>query len=408
MSNNNWIEKEVSIKEIKNLLDDYEIEVDSPDGWVKVTDYIDKGIKQAWKLEVNGREVLSSGKHLYETQLGWEFAECLDEKKHKVLCDDGEFHKINISQLFDFIRVVDIRVDHKNHRYFTNGVTGHNTNLGKSLIMSSLACNNVLANKNVLYITCEMSRNKIAERVLANIFDIEIGDIKMLSKDRFFKEFENKKKILKSKLYVEEFPPNSINANHIRNLLKELKVKRKFIPDIIYVDYLEIMSPIHRYKADSSYLIVKRISEEVRAISMEIGTPIVSAVQSNREGFGQLELDLTNISQSIGTAATADIIIGVTQTEELRNQGKYYWMLLKNRYGLNKKTMAIDVNYFKMRVFENDIVKGSEISDMSNISNPLNEKEKTEKEDKRINDIVIDMNNFIDDDMTKLKEDFNL
>lgn len=389
-----WVEKEVSIKDIKKLLEEYNVQVDSPDGWVDVTHYVEKGRKRAWKLLIDDKELLSSGKHLYETNFGWKHAKFLDHRIHKILCNDGKFHSFNINKTDKFINVVDIRVNHPNHRYYTNGISSHNTNLGKTLVMSSLATNNTLNNKNVLYITCEMSKHKISERIMANMFNLEMNDLKNLDKKEFHSYFEHAKKIVKSKFFIEEYPTKSINANHIRNLVKELKTKKKFIPDIIYIDYIEIMNPIHRYKGDGSYSEIKRISEEVRAVAVELGIPIVSAVQTNRGGIGSAQIDLTDISQSIGTAATADIIIGITQTEELREKCLFSWMLLKNRYGINKKGFRVCVDYYKMRIWETDQENGSEVKDYSKNPKSINEKNNEFKSDI--------------DDTISLIDDFNI
>jgi len=261
------------------------------------------------------------------------------------------------------------------------------TNLGKSLIMASGAVDTILRNKNVLYVTCEMSEDKISERVMANMFDIATEDLKLLPRNKFHEKFEKIRKQVNNKLVIKEYPPRAISANHIRNLVKELKVRKKFVPDIIYIDYLGIMNPISRNKGDNSYLEVKRISEEVRALAVELCLPIVSAVQTNRGGFGDAEIDLTDISDSIGTAATADIIIGVTQSEEMRKMGKYIWIILKNRYGLNKKKMTVNVDYYKMRVYEDEdsIMDNTASSITKNI--PPSDKDKKKKVDDTITDV---------------------
>lgn len=261
------------------------------------------------------------------------------------------------------------------------------TNMGKSLIMASGAVDCVLQNKNVLYITCEMSENKISERIMSNMFDVSVEDLKLLPKNKFHEKFEKVRKELKNKLVIKEYPPRSINTNHIRNLIKELKVRKKFIPDIIFVDYLGIMNPIYKNKGDNSYLEVKRISEEVRALAVELGLPIVSAVQTNRGGFGDAEIDLTNISDSIGTAATADIIFGVTQSEEMRKMGKYVWIILKNRYGLNKKKVTVNVDYYKMRVYEDEESNTQDMASSITKDPPNMNKDKEDKVKGAISDV---------------------
>jgi len=274
-----------------------------------------------------------------------------------ILCDDKKFHTFSIKKTKKQIDVVDLKIDHINHRYYTDGISSHNTNMGKTLVKCSLATNCLLQNKNVLYVTLEMSENKISERIMANLFDISMDDLKCVTRDKFNEKFQNFKKLLNNKLYIKEFPPSSINANHIRNLLKELKVKQKFIPDIIFIDYMELMIAIHSKKTDTPYHELKKISEEIRAIAVELEIPIVSAVQSNRKGFGKVEIDLTDISDSIGPAKTADVIIGITQSEEFRKMGKFSWMLLKNRYGINKRRIVVNVDYYKMRVYEDQNIE---------------------------------------------------
>lgn len=226
------------------------------------------------------------------------------------------------------------------------------SNLGKSLIKCSLATNSLLQNKNVLYLSLEMSEEKISERVLANLFDINLSDLKMLDKNKFMVKLQEHQQKLESNFYVVAYPPKSINANRIRSILKELHLKKKFVPDIIFVDYLGLMSPNATNKNSNTYSEQKTISEELRAIAVEFGMPIVSAVQTNRNGFGNAELDLTDIADSVGTVATADIIFGVTQTQEMRDSGRYSFLLLKNRYGENKKKRYIGVDYPKMRIYD--------------------------------------------------------
>jgi len=348
-----WIEKTLSLKEVKNLMNDNVVEVTSPDGWIPITKYIEKGTKVAWNLEVDDISILSSAKHLYETDSGWKFTKDLNDEIDLILTENG-FKKFKIFKTNKKIKVVDISVNHKNHRYYTNHVSSHNTNLGKSLIMTSIGVDCILKNKNVLYVTCEMSEEKISERVMSNIFDIDSEDLKLLTRNKFHEKFEKIRKQVNHKLVIKEYPPRAIGANHIRNLVKELKVRKKFVPDIIFIDYLGIMNPVSKNKGDNSYLEVKRISEEIRALAVELCLPIVSAVQTNRGGFGDSEIDLTDISDSIGTAATADVIIGVTQSEDMRKIGKYSWIILKNRYGLNKKKISVNVDYYKMRVTEDE------------------------------------------------------
>lgn len=227
------------------------------------------------------------------------------------------------------------------------------TGRGKTLTMCSLAASTLFQNKNVLYLTLEMSEEKITERILANLFDVDISHLPYMTKEAFISKMKSLSKF-NDKLIIKEFPPKSLNANRIRNLVKELKVKRKFKADIIFVDYLGLMIPINVKGVANSYEALKVVSEELRGIAVEESCPIVSAVQTNRGGMNSASIDLTDIADSIGITATADLIIGIVQTDEFKEAGKFCWLVLKNRYGINGYKVNVCVDYSKMRIFADE------------------------------------------------------
>jgi replicative DNA helicase len=209
----------------------------------------------------------------FDTRVGMDFFE-EEERLYTFLHSRDRYIPTSISQLN---KIVDGGFHEKSLTLFMA-----ETNLGKSLIMASMAVDCILLNKNVLYVTCEMSEDKISERVITNLFDVELDNLRTIDKTKFHEKFENIKQKLKNKLVIKEYPTSSINVNHIRNLLKELEVRTKFKPDIIFIDYIGIMLPSYKNKADNTYLEVKKISEEVRALAVESGLPIVSCTQTNR------------------------------------------------------------------------------------------------------------------------------
>ena len=224
------------------------------------------------------------------------------------------------------------------------------SNLGKTLIMASLAANNIRANKKVLYITCEMAENKISERILANIWDHNIGELDIINRDVFHNRYEEMRRGISGSLQIKEYAPRCISSNDIRNLLKEYEVKKKFKPDIVYLDYLDLINPIYGRKSDNSYSEGKRKVEEFRGVAVDHEIPFVSAIQTNRDGIGKADLDMNNTSDSIGFIYTADVVFAVTQPEQFREQNKFAVNILKNRYGLNKLKGAIAVDKIKMRI----------------------------------------------------------
>jgi archaellum biogenesis ATPase FlaH len=230
------------------------------------------------------------------------------------------------------------------------------THMGKTLIKCSLAVNSLLNNKNVLYITCEMSELEIFKRIISNMFDIPINDLVSIPKENFFELFDKFKKFIQNKLIIKEYPTGTLTSRQIRSLIKEIKNKKKFVPDIIYIDYIGIM----KGNGADLYTSLKNITEEVRGVSVEFEIPIVSSVQANREGTNTTSLDFSNTAESMGIPRTADVMLAVTQSDEFKQLKKFRWSLLKNRYGECGKNLHIGVVYEKMRVHDIDKTKNLE------------------------------------------------
>ena len=115
------------------------------------------------------------------------------------------------------------------------------TGVGKSLFMCHVAAGNLVAGRNVLYITMEMAEERIAERIDANILNVSMDKLGTMGKDVFLSRIDKITAKSKGKLIVKEYPTSSAHAGHFRALLEELKVKRNFLPDIVMIDYLNIL-----------------------------------------------------------------------------------------------------------------------------------------------------------------------
>jgi hypothetical protein len=224
------------------------------------------------------------------------------------------------------------------------------TGLGKTLTLCSLAANVIRANKKALYITCEMAENKISERIIANIWDHDINKLDMINRDQFHQKFSEMKAAIKGRLHVKEYAPGKITANDIRNLLKEYEVKKNFVPEIIYVDYLGLIRSAYSKKSDNSYTEGKRTVEELRAVAVDYELPIISAIQTDRQGFGSADVSLKHTADSAGYAFTADIVFSLMQPTELIEAGQYATKILKNRYGFSGLRGIIGVDKLKMRL----------------------------------------------------------
>jgi archaellum biogenesis ATPase FlaH len=230
------------------------------------------------------------------------------------------------------------------------------TGVGKSLFMCHCATANIMAGLNVLYITMEMSEEKIAERIDANMLNVDIHDIEKLSKDMYIKKMDAAKSKAHGKLIIKEYPTAGAGYNHFRSLLNELRLKRNFVPDIIYIDYLNICCS-SRIKAGSnvnSYTLIKSIAEELRGLAVEFNVPVVSATQTTRSGFASSDVELTDTSESFGLPATADLMFALMTNETLEQLGQIMVKQLKNRYNdpTSNKRFVVGVDRAKMRLYD--------------------------------------------------------
>jgi replicative DNA helicase len=229
------------------------------------------------------------------------------------------------------------------------------TGVGKSLFMCHCAAGNLSQGKNVLYITMEMAEEKIAERIDANLLDVPIDQLSVLSKDMYDRKVDRLAKKTQGKLIIKEFPTASAHVGHFRHLLNELNLKKNFRPDIIYIDYLNICASARvKNTQANSYTIVKSIAEELRGLAVEFGVPIVSATQTTRSGYSNSDVGLEDTSESFGLPATADFMFALISTDELEELGQIMIKQLKNRYNDPNmhKRFVVGVDRTKMRLYD--------------------------------------------------------
>ena len=250
------------------------------------------------------------------------------------------------------------------------------TGVGKSLFMCHCAAGAMSQGRNVLYITMEMAEEKIAERIDANLLNVTIDDLVNLPKDMYDKKIAKLREKVVGKLIIKEYPTASASVTHFRTLLNELNLKKSFVPDIIFVDYLNICCS-SRIKAGSninSYTYVKSIAEELRGLAVECGVPIVSATQTTRSGFTSSDPGLEDTSESFGLPATADLMFALISSEELEELGQIMVKQLKNRY--NDPTMykrfTLGVDRAKMRLYDVEQSGQDGLADAGITDKPLN------------------------------------
>ncbi len=245
------------------------------------------------------------------------------------------------------------------------------TGVGKSLFMCHVASSVLLQGKNVLYITLEMAEEKIAERIDANLLNTNIKDIQELPKSTFTNKIDKLAAKTSGKLIIKEYPTASAHVGHFKSLLQELKLKKSFEPDIIFVDYLNICAS-SRYRGAvnvNSYSYVKAIAEELRGLAVEASVPICSATQTTRSGFASSDPNLTDTSESFGLPATADLMFALVSTEDLEGLNQIMVKQLKNRYNdpTYNKRFVVGIDRAKMRLYDceqsaqDDIVDDTDI-----------------------------------------------
>ena len=261
------------------------------------------------------------------------------------------------------------------------------TGVGKSLFMCHVAGSCLSQGLNVLYITMEMAEERIAERIDANLLNIDISDLHAISKQDYDRKFSALKVKTQGKLIIKEYPTAAASALHFRALLNELQLKKSFQPDIIFIDYLNICASA-RIKPGAnvnSYSYIKAIAEELRGLAVEFSVPIVSATQTTRSGFTSSDPGLEDTSESFGLPATADFMFALISTEELEQLNQLMVKQLKNRYNDPNtfKRFVVGIDRAKMKLYDveqsaqDDIVDAGQVDDKP--LNTFGERERTSK-----------------------------
>jgi replicative DNA helicase len=227
---------------------------------------------------------------------------------------------------------------------------------GKSLMMCNFAADFQLAGKNVLYITCEMAEEEIAKRIDANLLRISMDDLMQMDKSTFDKKINYVKSKTVGKLFVKEYPTAAANVNHFRTLLNELRLKKNFVPDVVFVDYLNICASSRMKMSGSinTYTYIQAIAQELRGFAQEFNVPVVTATQTTRSGSQSSDVDMSDVSESFGVPAIADFMCAIINSEELYELNQIMIKQLKNRYrdlNLNKR-FVVGVDRAKMKLFD--------------------------------------------------------
>ena len=221
-------------------------------------------------------------------------------------------------------------------------------NVGKSLGLCSLAADYLMEGLNVLYISMEMAEEVVGKRIDANVLGVSMDDIDdgLISETDFKSRFTKFSKKTVGKLQIKQFPTGNASVVHFNNLIAELKLKKNFVPDVVVVDYLGIMSSSRMKFSENSYTLVKAIAEELRGFAIEHNVVVWSAAQTTRGGWDNSDVQMGDIAESAGLAATCDFLLALMETSELAELGQFLCKQIKSRYGdkqkWNKFTLGVD------------------------------------------------------------------
>lgn len=292
---------------------------------------------------------------------------------------------------YDFYHTIEKKIpfDLEPFNQITNGGTPAKTlnivmagtGVGKSLFLCHHAANCLKQNQNVLYITCEMAEERIAERIDANLLDVTLDNLKELPKTMYEKKINNLSAGVTGKLIIKEYPTATANVNHFRFLLDELWLKRKFKPDVIFIDYLNICASARLKNGNNinSYTYIKSIAEELRGLAVEYNVPIFSATQTTRSGYSNSDVGLEDTSESFGLPATADFMFALISTDELAEMNQIMVKQLKNRYNdtASNRKFLLGINRAKMKVFDIKTTQPTNLITISTVP-PKDKKTKTD------------------------------
>ncbi|WJE87917.1 DnaB-like replicative helicase [Phage C48C1] len=286
----------------------------------------------------------------FDTNIGHDYLESVDER-YDFYTQDEERLPFDLDF---FNRITKGGLPNK-----TLNIALAGTGVGKSLFMCHCAGAALSQGKNVLYITMEMAEERIAERIDANLLNVPIDQLEHLSRDMFSNRVKSIADKTTGKLIIKEYPTGSAHANHFRALLNELKLKKKFMPDIIFIDYLNICASSRMKSmggAINSYTYIKSIAEELRGLAVEFDVPLVSATQTTRSGYSNDDLGLEDTSESFGLPATADLMFALISNDELSSHNQILVKQLKNRYNdphMSQK-FVLGIDRSKMRLYDVD------------------------------------------------------
>lgn len=235
------------------------------------------------------------------------------------------------------------------------------TNIGKSIFLGNVATNIANQGKTVLLISLEMPELVYAQRLSSSITKIPLSKLKSESSTLRQQLNEHAEANPKAKILIKEFPPSTITLPYLKAYIKKMcSSGLKF--DAIVVDYVNLL---HSTTGNNSYERVKHATEQLRALSYHFNCPIITATQLNRSGFSISDPGMNTISESMGLAMTADVIVSIWQEDTDRELGVIRMGMMKNRFGPAFGNCLLRIDYSTLTITEDEHVNDTEASSSS-------------------------------------------
>ena len=370
----NKLHNQVNRKFIDIHSDYSEWEIETDQGWSDITS-VGKTIEyEVWEIITeSGKSLKCADNHIvFDDSFSEIFVKDLnkDSRPDKIWVkgNDGKPTLelvVSVKNLGYTEHMYDVQVADENHRYYTNDILSHN-----SIILCNDAANYVRQGKNVLFITCEMAKEKVTRRISANLLDMTLEDYDKLVEDpakvkrklnKFMKDSIKMNFVEPGKLRIKELPTGQGTVLDVERYIKEVEESQNYKVDVVIIDYINIMCNYRQPNSENTYLKIKTLAEDLRGLAVKYDVLMITASQIGRSALDSSDINLTDVSESMGLMHTVDNAIGIIQTEEMRIgeliagvATPYYWMkILKIREGEGKgHKFRVDINYDKMKLIE--------------------------------------------------------
>ena len=239
-------------------------------------------------------------------------------------------------------------------------------NIGKSIYLANDAANFVKMGTNTVVVTAEMAAHKFVKRIGSNLLTIDINDYADKAKNK-----EHVKRRLETvgdgftppgSLFVKQFPTSQATVLDIEAYVNQIEEEKQIKVGAVVIDYINILANYRNQNTENTYMKIKQIAEDLRAMGIRNNWLIVTATQITRNGYNSSDIGMTDIAESAGLSHTADVMLGIIQDDLMRANSEYWLKVLKIRDGECKGTKCkLNINWNYMRLIETEETTNSNL-----------------------------------------------